>query len=195
MTDQDLLRALRSNRVHPTEACARLLDAYGEDLYLRCWSVLRDGDAAHAVLRDTFIVARAHIGRLPRGYCLRDWLHALAEAECARHREPEGRAADRAGGREERPEFLKIRVVSGITGPDLAGYRAHVAARADSFDREGFPVSRGHGGRGRRLLGAALPVVVAVLCALLVVALAGYAVTRDSSQYTRTWIVGPDGGG
>src|SRR5699024_11775686 len=86
MTDRDLLQALRSSRVSSADAYRWLLDAYGEELYRHCILVLGDRDAAHVVLRDTLIAARAHIGRLPKAERLGEWLHALAEVERARHR-------------------------------------------------------------------------------------------------------------
>ena len=176
MTDQDLLHALRSGRTPPSDAYVWLLDAYGEELYRRCILVLRDRDAAHVVLRDTLIVARAHSARLPDAARLGEWLHALAEAECARHRA--SYEADRALALPEKTELVRARVLNGMCGSALDGYRLHVAARADRFGRDGFPLGPDKRHPTHATL-YPLPVVLALLCALLLIALAGYALVRD----------------
>ncbi|MBR8742010.1 sigma-70 family RNA polymerase sigma factor [Nocardiopsis sp. MG754419] len=144
MTDQDLLHTLRSGRTRPADVYARLLDVYGEDLYRHCVLVLRDRDTAHVVLRDTLIVARAHSARLEDAERLGAWLHALAEAECGRHR---SRAAGGDGARRPAPRgsdgLVRVRVLSGMTRPELDGYRTHVAVRADRFGPDGFPLRPG----------------------------------------------------
>ncbi|WP_046468599.1 RNA polymerase sigma factor [Allosalinactinospora lopnorensis] len=193
MTDRDLLHALRSNRVRPSEAYARLFDAYGEELYELCWSLLEDADVAQTVLRDTFIVVRAHIDRLPNERRLRDWLFAVAEAECERHL----RVIEAGSTLQEVPDSgvryppcLRVRVLSGVTGPDLSGYRAHIAQRADSFDRKGFPVppsARRSDGPVSRVL----PGFVMAACALLIVVLAFYVFTRQAPEDTTSWIIDP----
>ncbi|GHC70869.1 hypothetical protein GCM10007079_02810 [Nocardiopsis terrae] len=182
MTDQDLLHALRSGQTPSADAYVRLLDAYGEELYRRCILVLRDRDAAHVVLRDTLIAAHAHIRRLPDAERLGEWLHALAEAECARHRARVAPADDApALALPERTDLVRMRVLKAMCGPELDGYRTHVAARADRFGRDGFPLPPDAPHVSRGLL-AALPVALAVLCALLVLALAGYALARDPGR-------------
>ncbi|MEU3018329.1 MULTISPECIES: sigma-70 family RNA polymerase sigma factor [unclassified Nocardiopsis] len=182
MTDRDLLHALRFDRADTSDTYAKLLDAYGDELYRRCILVLRDRDAAHVVLRDTLIVARAHIGRLRDTDRLREWLHALAEAECARHL-----AHHRVHGDArplllpERTDLVRERVLNGVSGPGLAGYRTHVAARAARFGRDGFPRLPVSGNLADGPV-SPLSFVIAVLCALLVLALAGYALTRDPGR-------------
>ncbi|GAA1104904.1 RNA polymerase sigma factor [Nocardiopsis metallicus] len=179
MTDRDLLYVLSSGRVPPADAYSRLLDAYGEELYRRCILVLRDRDAAHVVLRDTLIVARAHIGRLPDPELLGEWLHAVTEAECVRYRQLRAPWPGdcRPLSLPERTEMVRARVLNGMSGPELHGYRIHVAARADRFGDDGFPL-RPETPRFPAGL-SPVPLVVAVLCALLVLALAGYALVRD----------------
>ncbi|WP_049570878.1 RNA polymerase sigma factor [Nocardiopsis sp. SBT366] len=184
MTDRDLLHALRFDRGDTADAYARLLDAYGDELYRRCILVLRDRDAAHVVLRDTLIVARAHIGRLPNAERFREWLHALTEAECSRYLG--SHQAHRAWDAHPlalpaRADLVRARVLNGIGRPELAGYRTHVAARADRFDRDGFPLPPGHGPLADGPL-PQLSFVIALLCALLVLVLAGYALTRDPGR-------------
>ncbi|WP_017588268.1 RNA polymerase sigma factor [Nocardiopsis ganjiahuensis] len=178
MTDRDLLHALRSGRSPSADAYGRLLDAYGEELYRRCILVLRDRDAAHVVLRDTLIVAHAHILRLSDADRLGEWLHALAEAECQRHRErcrtpPDGDSRPLA--LPEKTDLVRARVLNGMSRPELDGYRTHVAARADHFGRDGFPLRPGSRRVPRTPL---LSFVLALLCALLVLALAGYVLAR-----------------
>lgn len=172
MTDRDLLHALRSSRIPPADAYQWLLDAYGEELYRRCILVLGDRDSAHVVLRDTLIVARAHSGRLTEAERLGEWLHALAEAECARHRMRGSKPA--VTGLSENTELVRARVLKGMLGPELDSYRTHVAARADDFDRDGFPRSP----RAPKLLrGLSSPgaAVFALIGALLLLAFAGVA--------------------
>ncbi|MFE1167807.1 RNA polymerase sigma factor [Nocardiopsis sp. NPDC058789] len=184
MTDRDLLHALRFDRADTADAYARLLDAYGDELYRRCILVLRDRDAAHVVLRDTLIVARAHAGRLADTERLGEWLHALTEAECARYLE--SNRAHRAWDAHPlalpaRTDLVPARVLNGIGRPELAGYRSHVAARADRLGRDGFPLPPGSGPLADGPL-PRLSFVIALLCALLVLVLAGYALTRDPGR-------------
>lgn len=144
MTDQDLLHDLRSGRACPAGVYARLLDAYGEELYRYCVLVLRDRDTAHVVLRDTLIVARAHSVRLRDSARLGEWLHALAEVECGRHRACATGGEGAVRPTLSRPDgLIRVRVLNGLTRPELDGYRSHVAVRADQFGRDGFPLRQG----------------------------------------------------
>src|SRR5690349_2771920 len=59
-------------------------DRYADGLHTYSLSLLRDHDAAAAVLHATFIVATEHIGRLPDPARLRSWLYAIARNECLR---------------------------------------------------------------------------------------------------------------
>ncbi|PSK90909.1 hypothetical protein CLV63_12134 [Murinocardiopsis flavida] len=168
------MAVLRSGRVPGERACALLIDAHGDALYERCAALVGRSDLLTAVLRDTLVVARAHIGRLADPSRLREWLLALAEAECARH--PVGGDADagppesgpgpsRAPGGEW-PVELRLRVLSGVAAPALAGYRAHIAARAKCFDGDGFPVPA-RPARPTRPSSYLLPGLFVGLCALL----------------------------
>ncbi|NYE49970.1 hypothetical protein HDA32_005090 [Spinactinospora alkalitolerans] len=201
MTDRDLARALRSGGVPASHACALLFDAYGETLYRHCRLALRDTDVARTALRDTFVVARAHIDQLPDPDRLRDWLFAIADAECERHRATveaalEERpaqpgcpgAAGTAGG--PRSETLRVRVLSCVTAPELAGYRAHVARRGDSFDRRGFPRPPGHQ-RPARPSSYLLPGLIVAVCALLAMALVLIEFTGIATVPATTWVIGP----
>ncbi|MDA2805628.1 RNA polymerase sigma factor [Nocardiopsis suaedae] len=204
MMDRDLALALRSSR--PSEACAyaRLFDAYGDELYRACRAFLRDPDSAQAALRDTFIVAGAHIHRLDDAGRLREWLLAVARAECEHHRLPEPAAAHlecpdprpeppdpRSGDRggepfADPPPGLRLRVLSGALCPGLDGHREHVADRADAFDADGFPVPPSR--RGRDRVRALLPRLAVAACAVLLVVLAVYVYTRADTERVPTWM-------
>ena len=178
MTDRELLHALRADGAPSAESYRRLLDAYGEELFRRCILALGDRDAAHVVLRDTLIIACAHIGRLADPDRLGAWLHALAETECVRRRSYDPRLP----GEESMPEntgLVPVRVLKGMAAPELDGYRAHVAARADRFDRDGFPLPPGtpQGPHGRSLVG---PFGLVMLMALVAAVCAGYLLTRTA---------------
>jgi DNA-directed RNA polymerase specialized sigma24 family protein len=70
------------------DALAELFDAYGDRLFRYCWGMLRSRELAQVVLRDTLLVAQAHIARLadPEDPAsLAPWLYSLARAECRRH--------------------------------------------------------------------------------------------------------------
>ncbi|PRX02844.1 UNVERIFIED_ORG: DNA-directed RNA polymerase specialized sigma24 family protein [Actinomadura viridilutea] len=81
MDDHLLVEALRER---DPAAPAAAYDAYAERLYGYCWFHLRDRDAAQVALRDTFIVAEAHIRRLRDADRFGPWLYAIARLECAR---------------------------------------------------------------------------------------------------------------
>lgn len=192
MMDRDLLHALRSSRVRPSEAYARLFDAYGEELYEMCFGLLGDPDVAQTVLRDTFIVTRAHIDRLPSERRFREWLFSVAEAECERHLrviEAE-RVAEVPDVGVSRPPCLRVRVLSGVTGPDLSGYRAHIAQRANAFDRKGFPVPPSVR-RYERPTTYLLPGFVVAACVVLVVVLSVYLIMQQTPEDTTSWVTDP----
>ncbi|MGP3958353.1 RNA polymerase sigma factor [Nonomuraea sp. 3N208] len=83
MTDRALVDALRAR--HPG-APAALYDAYAEDVYRYCWSLLLSADSAQVALRDTLIAAEAHARALTDPDRLHTWLYALARVECLRRR-------------------------------------------------------------------------------------------------------------
>lgn len=75
-------------------ALAELFDAYGDRLFRYCWQLLRNREIAQIALRDTLLVADAHIGRLADPQLLGPWLYALARAECRRRRAVQPSLAD-----------------------------------------------------------------------------------------------------
>ncbi len=67
---------------------------YGDRLFRYCWQLLRNREIAQIALRDTLLVADAHIGRLADPQLLGSWLYALARAECRRRRAVQPSLAD-----------------------------------------------------------------------------------------------------
>lgn len=178
MTDRDLLLILSSSGTPPQVAHAELLDNYGDELYRCCILALADRDTAHMVLRDVLIASCAHIGKVKAPDRLRDWLHAMAKAECARHRAAAG--AFPPSGLPGDTEMVRCRVLNGAADPELDGYRVHVAARADDFRRDGFPRCAGEPAPLRGLF-PLLPVGLALLGALLLLALTDAVLSDDTA--------------
>ncbi|MFD0538286.1 RNA polymerase sigma factor [Actinomadura luteofluorescens] len=85
MSDHLLVETLRER---DPGAPAAVYDAHAEKLYAYCWFQLRGRDAAQVALRDTFIVAEAHIGKLREPDRFEPWLYAIARLECARRMPP-----------------------------------------------------------------------------------------------------------
>ncbi|TDB92767.1 sigma-70 family RNA polymerase sigma factor [Actinomadura sp. 7K534] len=86
-----LVEALRERE---PDARPAVYDAYADRLYAYCWFQLRNRDAAQVALRDTFILADAHVGRLRDPGRLTPWLYAIARLECARRLPPRNQAPD-----------------------------------------------------------------------------------------------------
>ncbi|MEU5993973.1 sigma factor [Spirillospora sp. NPDC047418] len=91
MNDHLLVEALRER---DPGATAAVYDAHARRLYAYCWFRLRCRDAAQVALRDTFIVAEAHIGRLRDPGRFGPWLCAIARQECERRLPPRLKAPD-----------------------------------------------------------------------------------------------------
>ncbi|MGH8968303.1 MAG: RNA polymerase sigma factor, partial [Actinomycetes bacterium] len=68
--------------------------AHADRLYTYCWFQLRCRDAAQVALRDTFVVAEAHIGKLRDPDRFGPWLYAIARLECARRLPPRDQPPD-----------------------------------------------------------------------------------------------------
>ncbi|GIH93013.1 RNA polymerase sigma factor [Planobispora siamensis] len=90
MNDSVLVEALRER---DAGALAALYDSYAESLYRYCLSMLDGAENAQAALRDTLIVAEAHIHALADADRLKPWLFALARRECLRRRPAVGAGA------------------------------------------------------------------------------------------------------
>jgi DNA-directed RNA polymerase specialized sigma24 family protein len=109
------------------DALAGLFDAYGDRLFRYCWSMLRSREMAQVALRDTLLVAQAHIARLadpedPES--LGPWLYSLARAECRRHQ------AEPPAGADESPARL------GLPAADarLMSWNAAMSLEAAEFE-------------------------------------------------------------
>ena len=83
MNDAQIAAALRASS---PDALAELFAAYGDRLFWYCWSVLRNREIAQVALRDTLVVAQAHIAALADPESLGPWLYSLARTECRRRR-------------------------------------------------------------------------------------------------------------
>src|SRR5260370_40548086 len=81
MNAPQLAAALRSRS---PDALPDLLDAYGDQLFSYCWSLLRNRENAQIAVRDALVVATAQIRRLVCDEWLGLWLYSLARAECLR---------------------------------------------------------------------------------------------------------------
>ncbi|QXJ23477.1 sigma-70 family RNA polymerase sigma factor [Actinomadura graeca] len=137
MDDHLLVEALRAR---DPDAPTAVYDAYADRLYAYCWFQLHDRDAAQVALRDTFVVAEAHIDRLRDPDRFGPWLYAITRLECARRLPTRGRPPDvpvASHDQEDvdqrimawkavlalRPltrEFLELRVRHQLSVPDLA---------------------------------------------------------------------------
>ncbi|WP_188189206.1 RNA polymerase sigma factor [Nonomuraea sp. SYSU D8015] len=93
MNDRVLVEALRAR---DPGALAALYDAYAEEVYRYCRSLLLSADSAQVALRDTLIAAEAHAGALTEPDRLRTWLYALARVECVHRRAAEPPGAEEA---------------------------------------------------------------------------------------------------
>jgi DNA-directed RNA polymerase specialized sigma24 family protein len=91
-------------RARDPGAPAALYDTHGESLFRYCWFILRNRDAAQIALRDTLVVAEAHIRQLHTPEMLRPWLYALARAECLRRQQSPGAAHDAVIARPDQPD-------------------------------------------------------------------------------------------
>jgi DNA-directed RNA polymerase specialized sigma24 family protein len=85
-------------------APAALYDTHGESLFRYCWFILRNRDAAQVALRDTLVLAEAHMRELRDPDMLRPWLYALARGECERRQLAPGTAHDAVVARPDQPD-------------------------------------------------------------------------------------------
>jgi DNA-directed RNA polymerase specialized sigma24 family protein len=169
MQASEIVVALRANEADAPE---ELFDNYGEQLITYCWRLLRNEDATLIAVRDTMIVAQAHAGRLRDPERIGPWLLALARSECDRRARAAGHAvkAAKAGDPPAAPPTaatMRQEVLTCLTDPRLARYRAVAAARMAALDATGFPASaaamravrwpRWHRGAGRVALDATGP--------------------------------------
>jgi len=93
MNDPQIAAALRASS---PDVIAELFDAYGDRLFRYCWSMLRNREIAQIALRDTLVVAQAHIAALADPESIGPWLYSLARAECRRRQAGPAAEADEA---------------------------------------------------------------------------------------------------
>ncbi|HEU5155767.1 MAG TPA: sigma-70 family RNA polymerase sigma factor [Streptosporangiaceae bacterium] len=91
MDDRRLVEAMRSR---DPAAIGAVYTAYAERIFAFCWFLLRSREAAEVALRDTLIVAAAHIDKLRDPGRFRAWLYAIARIECDRRAAPPERSPD-----------------------------------------------------------------------------------------------------
>jgi DNA-directed RNA polymerase specialized sigma24 family protein len=130
MKDPLLVEALRAR---DPGAPAALYDTHAEGLFRFCWFLLRSRDAAQVALRDTLVLAEAHIGQLRDPSLLRPWLYALARAECRRRQESPGASHDTVIARPDQPDA------------DRRLIAWHAVTSLDATEREGLELTLRHG--------------------------------------------------
>ena len=170
MEASEIVAALRGNEA---DAPAELFDNYGEQLIAYCWQLLSDEDATLVAVRDTMIVAQAHAGRLRDPELIAPWLLALARVECERraqaaagHAAKAAKTAMAGDADSVPPDAVAMRdeILTCLTDPRQARYRAVAATRVAKLDATGFPTGaddaraarwpRWHRGTGRTALDA-----------------------------------------
>ena len=120
-------------RTRDPGAPAALYDTHGESLFRYCWFILRNRDAAQVALRDTLVLAEAHIGELRDQEMLRPWLYALARGECLRRQESPGAAHDAVIARPDQPDA------------DRRLIAWHAVLSLDPAEREALELTLRHG--------------------------------------------------
>src|SRR5262245_23955512 len=91
MNDRFLVEVMRSR---DPAAIGAVYDAYAERIFAFSWFLLRSRAAAEVAVRDTLIVAAAHIDRLREADRFGAWLYAIARVECGRRPAPPERRPD-----------------------------------------------------------------------------------------------------
>jgi DNA-directed RNA polymerase specialized sigma24 family protein len=137
MDDRLLVEALQSR---DPGALGEVYESYAEQIYGYCWFQLRSRDGAQVALRDTFIVAEAHIDKLHDPDRFGPWLYAIARIECGRRLPIHGQKPDIPIANHDQVdvdqrimawravmglvplsrELLELRERHGLAGPDLA---------------------------------------------------------------------------
>jgi DNA-directed RNA polymerase specialized sigma24 family protein len=130
MKDPLLVEALRAR---DPGAPAALYDTHGEGLFRYCWFLLRSRDVAQVALRDTLVLAEAHISQLHSPSMLQPWLYALARAECKRRQESPGATHDTVIARPDQPDA------------DRRLIAWHAVMSLDATEREGLELTLRHG--------------------------------------------------
>jgi DNA-directed RNA polymerase specialized sigma24 family protein len=120
MEDREVVAAIVAG---DPSGLAAAYDRYAAALYGYCRWMLRE-PAASGVVRQTFAVAAAELGRLPDGVGLRPWLYLTAREECYHRLRTDGTdfGADvRAGG----PDMAERAELRDLIRAALAGLKPH----------------------------------------------------------------------
>jgi DNA-directed RNA polymerase specialized sigma24 family protein len=120
-------------RTRDPGAPAALYDTHGESLFRYCWFLVRNRDAAQVALRDTLVLAEAHIGELRDPEMLRPWLYALARGECLRRQESPGTVHDAVVARPDQQDA------------DRRLIAWHAVLSLDPAEREALDLTLRHG--------------------------------------------------
>src|SRR5438105_1250347 len=103
------------------DALAALFDTYADQLFRYCWFRLRNTDIAQIALRDTLIVAAAHLRRPTDTRALASWIYALARAECGRRRPVPAAEADESPAHPSQPDAdSRLIAWNAVTSMDAA---------------------------------------------------------------------------
>jgi DNA-directed RNA polymerase specialized sigma24 family protein len=182
MNDPEIAAALRASEPN---ALAGLFDTYADRLFRFCWFLLRNRDIAHIALRDTLVVAAAHIDLLPDPESLSSWLYALARAECRRRRPVPAAEADEPPARPSQPDAdSRLLTWNAVTCMDPAAAEVlELACRHDVALGMVLGVSDPD---ARGLLGQARQDLARALGAEIVVSRASHA-CPDRAEVLRGW--------
>jgi hypothetical protein len=147
--------------------------------------MLRNADLAQIALRDTLVVAQAHIGRLAETGNLHSWLYSLARAECRRRRPVPPGEADEPPARPSQPDAdSRLMAWNAVTSMDADAMEVlELAGRrdADLGLVLGLPGHEAHG-----LLDWARHELERALGAEILVSRAGHA-CPDRADVLRGW--------
>ncbi|WP_084780822.1 RNA polymerase sigma factor [Planobispora rosea] len=133
MNDRDLVEALCAR---DSSALSALYDRFAEGIHRYCRSMVADVDGAQVALRDTLIVAEAHIHALADADRLKVWLYTLARGECVRR----SLVADSGA-----PATVTEPPAAGRGGSDLGVMAWNAIRSLPPADREVLELRTGHG--------------------------------------------------
>jgi DNA-directed RNA polymerase specialized sigma24 family protein len=189
MNDPEIAAALRAKEPN---ALAALFDTYADRLFRYCWFLLRSRDIAQIALRDTLIVAAAHIDLLADPESLSSWVYALARAECRRRRPVPPAEADEPPARPTQPDAdTRLMAWNTVTSMDPA--EAEVLELACRHDVDLGLVLGMPDVDARGLLDRARNHLERALGAEIVVSRAGHA-CPDRAEVLRGWSGAMTGG-
>jgi DNA-directed RNA polymerase specialized sigma24 family protein len=181
-----LVSALREGDAEAqSDALAVLFDAYADRLFRYCWFMLRNADLAQIALRDTLVVAQAHIGRLANSGYLDSWLYSLARVECRRRRPVPAGEADEPPARPNQPDAdSRLMAWNAVTSMDTDAMEVLELAYRHEVDLGlvlGLP-----GNEARARLDAGRQDLERALGAEILVSRAGHA-CPDRAEVMRGW--------